>query len=132
MMQKISIGAPSLNGGACAHEQAKALVSLKYPFVFKFTNNMPRSLAIPQGVGLTMMPQGYDGDTVEVSIKKHDELLRVITDIQAIAELNEFKNAVFMSFDDGLSEQSVKNDQNQAKKQPQNQAKSQPQQLAEE
>lgn len=94
----LNIGAPSLNDGANPHKEIKDKIShLSFPYLLNFKNLMPRTLAIPQGFGLVLNACGNHDDSVSIMIKKVDELLRIITDIQVIAELNNFASAVTIS-----------------------------------
>jgi hypothetical protein len=100
----ITIGAPSLNDGANYHEAIKAGIKADFPCQVTFKNNMPCSLSIPQGNGLALKAVGHDGSDLIIAIASMDELLRIATDIETIAGLNNFASAVELSVSEPVSE----------------------------
>ena len=100
----ITIGAPSLNDGANYHEAIKAGIKAGFPCQVTFKNNMPCSLSFPQGHGLELKTAGHDGSELTITIPSMDELLRIATDIETIAGLNNFASAVELSVATSVSE----------------------------
>lgn len=100
----ITIGAPSLNDGANYHEAIKAGIKADFPCQVTFKNNMPCSLSFPQGHGLELKAAGHDGGELTIAIASMDELLRIATDIETIAALNNFASAVELSVSKPVSE----------------------------
>ena len=87
-MSDLNLGAPSLSG-ADVRENIEAMASgVKWPLTARVTNLLPMRVSYPWAGGLLLAPSGHDGSAGDAVFRDHETLLRFVTDVQALAELN--------------------------------------------
>lgn len=97
MLKKINLGAPSLKGkGAQGLAGSGFEDSAAYPMKVVITNHMPSDISLPEVNGLFLRnvcnSKGLNRATVE--IESADQLKRLVSSIEQIAELSGYETAM--------------------------------------
>lgn len=94
MTRKVELGAPSLTGKDANELVAAEFGKAKYPIKVTVKNLMPRDAVFPE-VGLFLCHVAASAGTeAEVEIPSHEVFQRLATDVEQIAELNQYAQAV--------------------------------------
>lgn len=96
MTRKVQLGAPSLTGKDANDVVAEAFADLTYPSKFEVTNLMPRNVTFPEVGGLFLRNVASRQNDVKavVTIMDHDQLQRLASSVEQIAELNKYAVAL--------------------------------------
>lgn len=94
MTRNVEIGAPSLTGKDANDLAAKEFAKAKYPLKLVATNLMPRDVAFPEVEGLFLRHAGNEVErTKEITVDSEDQLHRLVSSVEQIAELNGYGRA---------------------------------------
>lgn len=99
MTSKVELGAPSITGKDANDLVAVEFAKAKYPLKVVVTNHAPRSVVFPEVPGLFLMHCANPaGKVVTVDIASADQLQRLASSVEQIAELNGY--AVFLTIEE--------------------------------
>jgi hypothetical protein len=90
MSKKIEIGAPSITGIDYNDTVNELFTDAKFPLNVRLLNHLPRSISLPEA-GVFLKP--LTGKS-EAKIANFDELHRLVSSIEQIAELNKHELAI--------------------------------------
>lgn len=94
MNRKVELGAPSLTGKDVNDQVAAEFGKAKYPLKVTAKNLMPRDVVFPElGLFLRHVAAG-EGTDAEVEIQNHEVFQRFASDVEQIAELNQYAQAL--------------------------------------
>lgn len=95
------VGAPSLSGGGVAHILAEKLSQEAFPLSVEVTNNMPFPVAFPE-IGPVMLHQAADLENCKavVEISGIPAFVRLVTNVEALAEHHQFPEAMYFRLPD--------------------------------
>lgn len=94
MTIKVELGAPSLTGKDANNLVAEAFGSVSYPLTIVVTNHMPRNVAFPE-IGLLLAHvASVEGSKAEAVVNDADQFQRFASDVESIAELNGYAEAL--------------------------------------
>ncbi|MFA7556619.1 MAG: hypothetical protein WCZ20_02345, partial [Hydrogenophaga sp.] len=96
MTRKVQLGAPSLTGKDANDVVAEAFADADYPHKVEITNLMPRNVTFPEVGGLFLRNVASRKPDVKgiVVITDHDQLQRLASSVEQIAELNKYAIAL--------------------------------------
>src|SRR5258706_1157978 len=95
MTRKVELGVPSLTGKDCNDLVAKEFAKVKYPLTVTVTNHMPRDAVFPEVDGLHLRHcSNEDGRSKTVEIHSEDQLQRLASSVEQVAELNGYALAL--------------------------------------
>lgn len=96
MTSKVQLGAPSLTGKDANDVVAEAFADATYPGKFEIVNLMPRNVTFPEVGGLFLRNVASRKPDVKavVTIVDHDQLQRLASSVEQIAELNKYAVAL--------------------------------------
>lgn len=95
MTIKVELGAPSLTGKDANDLVAKEFAKVKYPLKVVVTNHMPRDVVFPEVEGLFLTHCANEaGRSATVEIASAEQLQRLASSIEQIAELNGYAQAI--------------------------------------
>lgn len=92
------LGAPSLRGEDARETLNARLAGLKFPLTLQVTNRLPFHVSFPAAGGLYLRPSAHDGSVKPAVFGDAATLARFVTDVQAIASLNEAPVALEVVF----------------------------------
>ena len=99
MTRIIVVGAPSLTGGGVAHLLAEKLASLSFPAAVEVENRMPFQISLTEISAAFLQPAAdLDNCKTEAEVRALPELIRLATNIEAIAEHHRFPEALILRF----------------------------------
>lgn len=94
MNRKVELGAPSLTGKDVNDLVAAEFGKAKYPLKVKVKNLMPRDVVFPELNLFLRHVAAADGTEAEVEVPNHEVFQRFATDVEQIAELNQYAQAL--------------------------------------
>lgn len=96
MTRKVQLGAPSLTGKDANDVVAEAFADATYPGKFEIVNLMPRNVTFPEVGGLFLRNVASRKPDVKavVTVLDHDQLQRLASSVEQIAELNKYAVAL--------------------------------------
>lgn len=99
MAKTVVVGAPSLTGGGAAQLIADALTGLQWPVEVTVENRFPFAFGIPEAGGL-MLKQVADLEHCKGtgSIASMPDMVRMLTNIESVAEAHRAFEAVILTF----------------------------------
>lgn len=99
MAKTVVVGAPSLVGGGVAQILAVALADLQWPVEVTVENRFPFAFGIPEAGGL-LLKQVADLEHCKGtgSIASMPDLVRMLTNIESVAEAHRAPEAVILTF----------------------------------
>lgn len=97
MTRQVVLGAPSLTQKDANEQVQKEFAKAKYPLPVLVINHMPRAVVFPEVEGLYLThcadTEG-GGHRKEVTINNEDQLQRLASSIEQVAELNGYEKAI--------------------------------------
>ncbi|MGS0741338.1 hypothetical protein ACVBEF_05840 [Glaciimonas sp. GG7] len=94
MKRTLSLGATSLTGKSANALAEEMFGHSAFPLQLRITNKTPRTLVLPD-VRLELKPNFAGPDNIaEVTFKNHGLFTRFVSDIDALAELNQWADAI--------------------------------------
>lgn len=97
MTRQVVLGAPSLTEQDANDQVQKEFAKAKYPMRVLVINHMPRNVVFPEVEGLYLThcadTEG-EGHRKEVTINNEDQLQRLASSIEQVAELNGYEKAI--------------------------------------
>lgn len=96
MTRKVQLGAPSLTGKDANDVVAEAFADATYPLKVEIVNLMPRNVTFPEVGGLFLRNVASGKPDVKglATIVDHDQLQRLASSVEQIAELNKYASAL--------------------------------------
>ena len=99
MRISVEIGAPSLAKRGANEVVAEAFKDVEFPLDVEFKNFMPRNVSFPEIEGLYLKHvAALEGTKITLRVNNFDQLQRLTSSVEAIAELNKYNPAMGFSF----------------------------------
>lgn len=99
MRISVEIGAPSLAKRGANEVVSEAFKDVEFPLDVEFKNFMPRNVSFPEIEGLYLKHvAALEGTKITLRVKNFDQLQRLTSSVEAIAELNKYNPAMGFSF----------------------------------
>jgi hypothetical protein len=83
---------------AVTQQVADGLTAVSFPLTVTLENMLMRNLVLPE-INASFTPTNTTGALIEVSVESADTLMRAVSSIEQIAQLNGVEVAVKLSFD---------------------------------
>jgi hypothetical protein len=94
MNRKVELGAPSLTGKDVNDQIAAEFGKAKYPLKVMVANQMPRDVVFPELNLFLRHVAAAEGTEAEIEIPNHEVFQRFASDVEQIAELNQYAQAL--------------------------------------
>lgn len=99
MRISVEIGAPSLAKRGANEVVSEAFKDVEFPLDVEFKNFMPRNVSFPEIEGLYLKHvAALEGTKITLRVSNFDQLQRLASSVEAIAELNKYNPAMGFSF----------------------------------
>lgn len=99
MRISVEIGAPSLAKRGANEVVSEAFKDVEFPLDVEFKNFMPRNVSFPEIEGLYLKHvAALEGTKITLRVNNFDQLQRLTSSVEAIAELNKYNPAMGFSF----------------------------------
>lgn len=99
MRISVEIGAPSLAKRGANEVVSEAFKDVEFPLDVEFKNFMPRNVSFPEIEGLYLKHvAALEGTKITLRVNNFDQLQRLASSVEAIAELNKYNPAMGFSF----------------------------------